>query len=321
MHAKLKWSGLTPSQVEDSRVRHGTNLLAPPKRDPWWKLYLEKFDDPVVRILMIAAVIAITVGFFHGQYVEGVGIITAILLATTIAFVNEFRANKEFDILNKADDDVAVKVIREERFTTVPRRDIVAGDIVLVEMGDAVPADGELLEAVSMQVNEASLTGEALPVSKFLEGRGDEEKIGGEETGYPPNKLFRGTTLVDGHGVFRVTAVGNLTEIGGVMKQAAEEETGEITPLNAQLEKLSKVIGVVGFIIAGLTFGALAVRGLIFSSDLQMTAGQWWFTVILLVSCTVSLAKVWLPVAYDGLELIGREAKQPEWLDSEGLGG
>ena len=321
MNTKLKWQGLSSAQVEESRRSHGTNLLTPPERDSWWKLYLEKFDDPVIRVLMIAAFIAISVGFFHGQYIEGVGIIMAILLATTIAFVNEYRANKEFDILNKANDDVAVKVIREERFTTVPRRDIVVNDIVLVEMGEAVPADGELLEAVSMQVNEASLTGEALPVSKFVGGRSDEEKIGEEETGYPPNKLFRGTTLVDGHGVFRVAAVGDLTEIGGVMKQAAEEETGEVTPLNAQLEKLSKVIGVVGFMIAGLTFGALVVQGLIFSKDLQMTAGQWWFIVILLVSCTVSLAKVWLPVAYDGLELIGREAKQPDWLENQGLSG
>lgn len=319
MNAKLKWPGLTSAQVEESRSLHGANLLTPPEREPWWKLYLEKFDDPIIRILIIAAAIAIAVGIVHGQYVEGVGIVTAIMLATTIAFLNEYRANKEFDILNKVNDDVAVKVVRDGWFTTVARKDVVVGDTVLVELGEAVPADGELLEAVSMQVNEASLTGEALPVTKAADGTGAEKE--GEGTGYASNRLFRGTVLVDGHGVFRVTAVGDSTEIGGVMKQAAEEDTGEVTPLNAQLEKLSKIIGVVGFGVAGVTFGALVVRGLVFSRELQMTAGQWGFIGILLASCTVALARVWLPVVYDGLELAGKEVKQPGWLEAEGLSG
>ena len=321
MQSKLKWEGLTSAQADESRRKHGANLLTPPERDPWWKQFLEKFDDPVIRILMIAAFIAIGVGFFHGQYIEGVGIITAVLLATTIAFVNEYRANKEFEILNKVNDDVPVKVVRDGRLTTVPRRDVVVGDVVLIELGEALPADGQLLEAVSLQVNEASLTGESLPVTKEVLAEEKTKPVDTGDGGYPADRLFRGTTLVDGHGVFRVTAVGDSTEIGSVMKQAAEEETGEITPLNAQLEKLSKVIGVVGFLIAGLTFVALVIRGIGLNQEIQLTGGQWLFGGILLVSCAVALAKVWMPVVFDGLELIGREATPPKWLESEGIGG
>jgi Ca2+-transporting ATPase len=320
LQANPKWGGLSDAEVAESRKLHGSNILTPPEREPWWKLFLEKFDDPVIRILMIAAFIAIGVGIFHGQYLEGVGIITAVLLATTIAFVNEYRATKEFDILNKSNDDVPIKVSRGGRYTTVPRKDVVVGDVVLVEIGEAVPADGELLEAVSLQVNEASLTGESLPATKTVSSSGAPAGAGANETAYPPHRLYRGTTLVDGHGVIRITAVGDATQIGGVMKQAGEEDTGEVTPLNTQLEKLSKIIGVVGFGIAGLTFVALIARGLILGNELQMTGGQWAFIGILFAGSAVALVKVWLPVVYDGLELIGRETSPPEWLEAEGIG-
>ena len=239
MQTSVKWVGLTSAQVVESRLKHGSNLLSPPKRAPWWKQFLEKFDDPVIRILMIAALIAISVGFMHGQYIEGVGIISAVLLATTIAFVNEYRAGREFDILNQVNDDVPVKVSRDGRLMTVPRRDLVVGDVVVVELGEALPADGKLLESVSLQINEASLTGESLPAMKDALGCVEPLPTNKKDSAaYPADRLFRGTTIVDGHGVFRTTAVGDSTEIGSVMKDAAEEETGEVTPLNAQLEKL-----------------------------------------------------------------------------------
>ncbi|NEP37935.1 MAG: haloacid dehalogenase, partial [Okeania sp. SIO2H7] len=147
-----RYRGLTQAEVETNRQKYGSNLLTPPKRSPWWKLWLEKFDDPVIRILIIAAVIAITVGIFEGNYVEGLGIIAAIILATSVAFLNEYKASKEFDILNQVNDEIPIAVIRDNKVTTVPKKDLVVGDIVLIETGDEIAADGQVLEAVSLQV-------------------------------------------------------------------------------------------------------------------------------------------------------------------------
>ena len=159
-------SGLTQSGVEQSRRLHGANILTPCKPDPWWKLYFEKFDDPVIRILMIAGVIAIVAGAADGHFVEGIGIIIAVLLATALAFLNEYKANQEFDILNKVNDEVPVKVLRDGAYCTVPRRDIVVGDFVLLELREEIPADGSVLEGVRLQVEESKFTGESLPVTK-----------------------------------------------------------------------------------------------------------------------------------------------------------
>src|SRR5688572_3423328 len=151
----LPYKGLTAAEVETRRREFGANVLTPPERDPWWKLFLEKFDDPVIRILIIAAVIAIISGIAQhglGGLTEGVGIILAILLATTLAFVNEFKAAKEFDVLNQVNDEVPIKVIRDAAFSTVPRKDLVVDDVIHVEVGEETPADGSVLEAVSMQV-------------------------------------------------------------------------------------------------------------------------------------------------------------------------
>ncbi|MBC7910086.1 MAG: haloacid dehalogenase, partial [Pyrinomonadaceae bacterium] len=230
----LRYSGLTTAEVEASREKYGTNVMTPPERDPWWKLFLEKFDDPVIRILIVAAVIAISVGVFHGEYLEGIGIVIAILLATILAFLNEYKANKEFDILNRVNDEVLVKVIRNGEYTTVPRKDIVVSDIALVELGEEIPADGEVLEAVSLQVDESRLTGESLSVTKVAKDQ-VQDLAGQDELAYPPDRILHGTIAKDGHGIMEVTAVGDATEIGKTARAAAEE-TGEETPLNIQLE-------------------------------------------------------------------------------------
>jgi len=155
----LHYKGLTDQEVEGSRKKYGQNILTPPERDPWWKLYLEKFEDPVIRILIIAAFLAIGIGIFHHEYIEGIGIIIAIFLATTLAFVNEYQASREFDILNKVNDEVPIKVIRNGNYTTVPKKDLVVGDIVILETGEEIPADGRVLEAVSFEVDESRFTG------------------------------------------------------------------------------------------------------------------------------------------------------------------
>ena len=307
--------GLKAAQVIENRNKYGANVLTPAEREPWWRLLLEKFDDPIIRILMIAALIAIGVGFINGEHFEGIGIVIAILLATTLAFLNEYKAEKEFDILNQVSDEAPIKVVRDGAFTTVPIKDLVYGDIVLLEAGDEVPADGKILEAVSLQIDEARLTGESMPVAKSVVS----EKVADshEDNAYPPDAVLRSTMVHDGHGVIEITAVGDSTEIGKAAR-AASEDSDEPTPLNRQLERLSKLIGVVGFSIAFLTFLALVFRDYR-SGDLVLTSAQWGFSLILFVSAMIGFARVWMPILADGFELAGRELRLPRIIEAEGL--
>ena len=208
----LIYSGLTSEQVQFNRHHYGSNILTPPQQNPWWLLYLDKFSDPVIRILMIAAIIALVVGMIEGEYAEALGILMAIFLATTLAFVNEYRANKAFDLLNDIYDKTPVKVIRDHKFTQISRQDLVVGDLVYIEQGNEVPADGELLEAVSLLVDQAKITGESKAVKKMpkspLESSDYPQKT------YPSFQVYRSTMVAQGHGVFRVTAVGDRSEIG-----------------------------------------------------------------------------------------------------------
>ncbi len=313
-------TGLTAAQVVENRRRYGENILTPPERDPWWKLWLEKFNDPIIRILIIAAGIAIVVGLVDGTYLEGLGIIFAILLATTLAFINEYKAGREFDILNQTSDEVPVKVIRDGGYHTVPKREVVVDDLVLLEAGDEVPADGILLEVVSLQIDEAKLTGESVPVTKRVIAVGEDAAHEGEvlSEACESFRVLRSTMASDGHGVMQVTSVGDGTEIGRTARAAAEE-TGEETPLNRQLERLSKVIGVVGFGVAALTFAVLVGRDF-FAGELPLTWQQWVFSMILGVSALVALARIWLPIVRDGFMLAGEPFELPVPLRDEGLG-
>lgn len=304
--------GLTSDEVRRSREQHGSNQLTPPQRDPWWKLFLEKFDDPIIRILLIAAVVAIGVGAMHGDYLEGIGILAAVFLATIIAFVNEHRANQEFDILNAVNDEVPFRVIRDGEFKTVPKNEIVVGDIVLIEAGEEVPADGRLAEAVSLSVNESGLTGESEPVKKLTSDAPNFEKLAART--YPNDVVLRGCMVLDGHGTMEVTKVGDQTEIGQTVRAAAEE-TGEDTPLNIQLERLSKVIGFVGLVVAVVLFAALVVRAIV-TQDLVMTAPQAVLVSLIGIGGAIASLRIWLPMIFDGLEMmLGIEA--PSWLDDE----
>ncbi|MDR1084014.1 MAG: calcium-translocating P-type ATPase, PMCA-type [Deltaproteobacteria bacterium] len=254
--SKSEIIGLTTAEVEESRRINGANVLTPPPRDPWWKLYLEKFEDPIIRILLVAAVIAILAGFIEGRFAEGIGIVIAVFLATTLGFINEYKAGQEFDVLNKVSDDVGVKVIREGEYLSIPKKDLVVGDVAALELGEEIPADGEILSAVSFQVDEASLTGESLPVTKRpqSEEKGDEVALA-----YPRHLVLRGTFVSDGHALVKITSVGDMSEIGKTARAAAEE-TETITPLNRQLGRLGQLIGVFGFLIALLIFAALTFR-------------------------------------------------------------
>lgn len=232
------------------------NLLTPPTQVPLWKLFLEKFKDPIIRILLVAAALSLIISILHNEYAETIGIIAAILLATGVGFWFEMDANKKFKLLNQVNDDILVKVIRDGNIQEVPKKDIVVGDIVVLETGEEVPADGDLLEAVSLQVNESTLTGE--PV---IDKTTHPEEYDVEAT-YPSNRILRGTTIVNGHCIYEVKTVGDATEFGKVAEKSTEI-TDDKTPLSKQLERLAHFISIVGFIVAGLTFFGLLGKDII----------------------------------------------------------
>lgn len=254
--------GLTSQQVEESRVKHGVNILTPPPKPTLWVKFFESFNDPMIRILLVALALSLGIAIYelstgHGLEVlfEPVGIFVAVMLATGIGFALEVSANKKFEVLNQVNDDVAVKVIRDGVITQVPRKDIVVGDIVILGTGDEVPADGVLVDSVALSINESTLTGEPLIKKSHLP-----EEFKNDVT-YPTNHVMRGTTVVEGTGTMEVTAVGDATEYGKVY-EAAQIDTGVKTPLTLQLEKLGKVIS-----WGSYTVGALIVVGRLLMCD------------------------------------------------------
>lgn len=262
--SKHHLTGLTPEEVESSRQRHGANILTPPEKEPLWKQFLEKFSDPLIIILLVAGILSIGIASWEywglrseaglSVFFEPLGIFIAILLATGIAFYFERQADKEFSILNQVNDDEPVEVIRGGVTTTVPKRDLVVGDIVLVNTGSEVPADGQLLEAVSLYVDESTLNGESVPSHKST--REEDQDPGAS---YPTNQVLRGTKVMEGHGTFRVTAVGDRTENGKVYI-AAQIDDSVKTPLNEQLEGLSLLITKVSYILAGLLIAGRMIK-------------------------------------------------------------
>lgn len=247
------YTGLNDAQVLESRKKHGANILTPPEKDPWWKEFLEKFSDPLIIILLVAGVLSIGISFYEffglGQnwkvFFEPIGIFVAIGLATTLAFIFEQRANKAFQILNQANDDELVEVMRNSTTTTIPRKDVVVDDIVIINTGDEIPADGELLDSVTLSVDESTLTGEPLCAKNTDPAHFDKEET------YPSNHVMRGTKVMEGHGVMRVLKVGDATEMGKVFEEAQIDDSVK-TPLNEQLDGLADWITNVSYGFAGL---------------------------------------------------------------------
>ena len=273
-----KLQGLSDEEVIRSRQQHGENMLTPPEKESIWKLYLEKFKDPVIKVLLFAAILSLGISIIENEYAETIGIIFAILLATGIGFYFEYDAGKKFDLLNAVGEETQVKVIRGGKVHSIPRREVVVGDIVIIENGEEIPADGELLEATSLQINESSLTGE-LMVEKTI----NPDDFDPDAT-YASNLVMRGTTVTDGHGVMRVLRVGDATEIGKVARQSTEASEEE-TPLNKQLTRLASLIGKVGFTIAGVTFVAFVTRDLYAWFQIHDSVQGWhqWMEVIQIV--------------------------------------
>ena len=297
------YSGLSRSEVEESRKNFGSNVLTPPKRDPLWKLFLLKFNDPIIRILLVAAFLSLGISFVHNEFVETIGIFCAIFLATGVSFWFEMDANKKFDILNQVNDETLVKVIRDGNIREIPKKDIVVGDIILLDTGEEVPADATLLESVSLSVNESTLTGE--PV---IEKSVDPAMFDKEAT-YPTNNIYRGTTIVDGHCIARVFAVGDSTEYGKVAQKSAEKNPEE-TPLNRQLDKLAKFVGFAGFVLAVLTFATLFVKD-IFLGNVDYSFSEIFLLVSVVTGLVVAITKIWIPAIYDGLSVLGAKVNTP----------
>lgn len=241
---KNKRIGLTDEQVKQSREQHGKNVLTPPQRTSLWKLYLDKYRDPIIQILLVAAFVSLILAFIEKNFMETIGIFVAVFLATTVGFYFERDAAKKFNLLTAFSEEQPVKVRRNGKVMEIPRHDVVVGDVVLVEVGDEVPADGELIVCNDLQINESALTGEPV-AEKSLEGGGD--------GAYPRNVILRSTMVMNGRGEFVVTAVGDATEIGKVAKKSTEQTSVE-TPLHMQLDKLAKMISKVGSVVSVAAF-------------------------------------------------------------------
>ena len=263
--------GLTGQQVEESRRKYGENVLTPPARESLWKKFLEKFEDPIIRILLIAWLLSMVISCVHcwgpenagfSAFLEPIGIFFAIILASGIGFIFEVKAARAFEVLNTVNDDVMVTVMRDGKVQEVSRKDVVVGDVVVLNTGDEVPADGVLLQAQSLQINESTLTGEPMISKTTIEADFDAEAT------YPSNKVLRSTTVVDGNGIMRVELVGDATEYGKV-NQGAQIENGIDTPLQMQLKRLAGVISKLGYAAAAITFVLLSVKTFVSGGDMS----------------------------------------------------
>lgn len=250
-------SGLTATEVEASRARYGENVLTPPRRKSLWRLYAEKYDDPIIRILLIAAAISLVLAIVENNFIETFGIILAIFFATTVGFYFECDAARKFDVLTALNEELPIKTLRDGFVCLVSRQDVVVGDVIIIETGDEVPADGYLIEAVDLQVDESSLTGEPLTTKKTYA-----PNVSNAITAYPEYLLLRSSLVMNGNGRFLVTAVGDHTEIGKVARQATEL-TAIKTPLNQQLDLLAKLISKVGAAVSILAFLAFLLHDIL----------------------------------------------------------
>ena len=293
-------TGLTDAEVVESRRLHGDNVLTPPAKEPLWRKFLAKLTDPLIIILLVAAALSIGIAFYEyfglghdaTAFLEPIGILLAVVLATGLAFIFETKADREFDILNKVNDDEPVRVIRNGQSQQIPKRDVVAGDVVMIGTGDEIPADGTLIDAVALMVDESSLTGEPA-CAKTTDSRDFDP-----EATFPSNRVMRGTKVMEGHGVFRAEAVGDRTENGKVF-QAAQIDNSIKTPLDEQLERLGSLITKLGYAVAALV--VVGRLGIYFSNEPFE-----WISFITYLLQTVMLAVTLLVVSVpEGLPMAG----------------
>jgi len=295
------YKGLDDRQVDESRRKYGVNILTPPEKAPWWRQFLEKFHDPLIMILLVAGVLSVGIACYEyiclGQgaqvFFEPTGIFIAILLATGLGFYFEYRANKEFAILNKVNDDEPVQVIRNGAPTSIPKKDVVVGDILVLSTGQEVPADAELLESMSLNVDESTLTGEPVAYKTTDESQQDPEAT------FPSNHVMRGTRIMEGHGIARVFAVGDATENGKVFTAATIDDNVK-TPLSEQLDRLGKLVARVSYVVAVIIVAGRMVMyftGMNGAFDWVDFLGYFLQTIMIAVTLVVVSVPEGLPMA------------------------
>ncbi|MBR7126919.1 MAG: HAD-IC family P-type ATPase, partial [Prevotella sp.] len=300
MTRSIKYEGLSDRQVAESRRLYGTNVLTPVEKEPLWKRFLEKFADPLIVILLVAGLMSVGISFYEffglgadlSVFFEPVGIFMAVFLATTLAFIFEYKADREFSLLSQADDEQPVKVVRNGHVCQVAKRDVVVGDTVMVQTGDEIPADGTLLDATTLSVDESTLTGEPVCTKTA-----DPAQFDAQAT-FPSNELLRGTKVMDGHGVFRVSRVGDNTENGKVFA-ASQIDDSVKTPLGEQLERLGQLISRMSYGVAGLVVAGRIVSYLWLTPDYDAVglAAHLLQTVMIAVSLIVVAVPEGLPMA------------------------
>lgn len=288
------YTGLSETQVTESRKKHGANILTPAKRQSLWKKFLEKFADPLIIILLVAGLLSIGISFFEyfklnqgfNVFFEPLGIFIAILLATGLGFIFEVKADREFELLNQVNDEEPVVVIRNSNHTTIPRKDVVVGDIVILTTGEEIPADGELLESQSLGVDESSLTGEPLAHKTSHENEFDSEAT------FASNHVLRGTKILEGHGIMRVFAVGDSTENGKVF-EAAQIDDSVKTPLNEQLDRLGKLITKLSWGVAiAIVVGRLIVYSLGIDDNIDWIGAGAFFLQSIMIAVTIMVVAI-----------------------------
>lgn len=288
MTKKAKYEGLTQKQVEESRTKYGDNIITPAKRVSMWRLFFEKFNDPIIKILLVAAAISFVISLSEGGFAETIGIFVAIILATSISFYFERDAGKKFEALTRVNDDIPVRTIRQGEVVEVPRRDLVVGDIVMIETGDEIPADGVLLESSSLQVDESSLTGELM-----IDKTADPESLDKEAT-YPSNMVMRGTNVLDGHAIMQVEKVGDATQYGQVAEHATKNVEEE-TPLNKQLTSLAGLISGIAVVLGIITFLIMTVKELHSSPAINILPQQKTMLATTLAVLLALMGRIYLP--------------------------
>ena len=287
------FEGLSEAEVVGRRAREGENVLTPPRRPSAWALYLDKLRDPVIRVLLVAAVVSFGIGFYEGDFVEPIGIVCAVVLATGIGFIFEYDAGRRFEALNELGAETCVRVVRGGVVREVWRREVVRGDVVLLESGDEVPADGVCLWGEGLMVDESRLTGELVSAK---------DAAGGGEGAYGREVLLRGSTVVEGSGVMRVTAVGDATEIGRVAQAVTGGKKDEATPLSRQLGVLAGWISKVGMVVAAVVFVVFTVRGLwgyMYGGDVV----SWWHVAYIVVENFMLAVTLMVMVVPEGLPM------------------
>lgn len=259
MESKHHYTGLTAREVAQSRSKYGENVLTPPAKAPLWLQFLDKFRDPLIIILLIAGALSILISCYEyfglgdgpTVFFEPVGIFVAIMLATGLSFYFEYQADKEFAILNKVNDDEPVEVIRDSNTTQIPRREVVVGDIVIVNTGEEIPADGELMESTLLNVDESTLTGEPMCAKTTVASEFDSQAT------FPSNHVMKGTKVMEGHGIMRVLAIGDHTEQGKVF-EAVQIDNSVKTPLDEQLDGLGRLVAKLSYCVgAGIIIGRI----------------------------------------------------------------